>query len=218
MCTCNTTWNCDTIVLPSIPGPQGPVGPQGPPGINGTNGTNGTNGLNAGNVIDTEINFGGISSSGLRYYIPNILVDEPLEFNKAEDRLKIRAVFETQEIEALGQLSVFINNTNNLINATEIIKWSGFYPALKYFYLEFYIDRWSDTAINVIGRACFTSTSDVGVNLFALDVPAEDYLIFKTNLNTGLVDITQNFRVILATTDVAGVEPVYFSAEYILRK
>jgi hypothetical protein len=222
MCKCaNDNCNCDTITLPSIPGPQGPAGLQGlqgPQGIQGIQGIQGLPGADAGNVIDTEINFGGISSSGLRRYVPSILVQHASEFHKNENRLKVRAVFKTEEIESAGQLSVFLNNNDNLTNAVEIVKWSGFYPALKYFYLEFYIDKWSNTAINVIGRACFTDTSDVGVNLFNLAVPSEDYFIFTTNFPVAPVDINQNFRIILATTDTAGVEPVYFTAEYIVRK
>lgn len=213
MCKCaNDNCNCTSITLPSIPGPPGPQGPRGPQGIQGPPGAD------AGNVIDTEINFGGISSSGLRRWVPSILVEQASEFHKNENRLKVRAVFKTEEIESLGQYSVFLSNNDDLTNAVEIINWVGFYPTYKYFYLEFYIDKWSSSAINIIGRACFVGAAAVGNNLFPITVPADDYFIFATNFSVAPVDINQDFRIILATTDTAGVQPVYFTAEYIVRK
>jgi hypothetical protein len=212
-CDCN---DCSFITIPSS------VGPQGPPGNNGTNGSNGTNGLNAGNVIDTEIVFvAGPAEGAVRRYTPEILITPSTELTKTDDRLKIRAVFAltSEAAPASGVLGVYINSTASMVGATALAEFSGTIPNSKYFYIEFYFDRYTTQRFNVTGTAKFSNiVSEIGQGLFL--VPAESsYVIRRINqLVTAPTVLNSPFYIFLGSQNLGYILPTFFTVEYILRK
>lgn len=215
-CNCN---DCSVITIPSIIGPQGP---QGDPGVNGTNGTNGTNGLNAGNVIDTEIVFSsGPVEGAVRRYIPEILVTPSTELTKTDDRLKIRAVFAltSEAVAAAGVLGVYINSVTSMVGATTLAQYSGTIPNGKYFYMEFYFDRYTTQRFHVTGTAKFANIiSEVGQGLFL--VPAESSYVIRRidQIVTAPTVLNAPFYVFLGSQNLGYIFPTFFTVEYILRK
>jgi hypothetical protein len=215
-CNCN---DCSVITIPSIIGPQGPQGPQGDPGVNGTNGTNGSNGLDAGNVIDTVTTFASGPVEGTeRTYSPGVLVSSTTEITKAEDRLKIRAVFTLDDtaIAANGVLAVYINSSVAIAGSSKIVEFDGTIPNNKFFYLEFYFDRVTINSFNAVGTAKFAdSLSEVGSGLYPLS--DGNYIINRTGVATG-TNLSANFYIFLGSENLGYINPSYFTVEYILRK
>ena len=213
-CNCN---DCSTITIPSIVGPQGP---QGDPGPAGANGTNGTNGLDAGNVIDTVTTFATGPVVGTeRTYSPGVLISPTTEITKAEDRLKVRAVFTLSDIAvpANGVLAVYINNSGVAIaGSSKVVEFDGTIPNNKFFYLEFYFDRVTINSFNAVGTAKFAdSLSEVGSGLFPLS--DGNYIINRTPVGTS-VDLSAAFHIFLGSENLGYITPSYFTVEYILRK
>ena len=216
-CNCN---DCSTITIPSIVGPQGPQGDPGPAGANGTNGTNGTNGLDAGNVIDTVTTFATGPVEGTeRTYSPGVLISPTTEITKAEDRLKVRAVFTLSDtaVAANGVLAVYINNSGVAIaGSSKVVEFDGTIPNNKFFYLEFYFDRVTINSFNAVGTAKFAdSLSEVGSGLFPLS--DGNYVINRTTVATA-VDLSAAFHIFLGSENLGYITPSYFTVEYILRK
>ena len=206
-CNCN---DCSVITVPSIVGPAG------------VNGTNGTNGLDAGNVIDTESIFAsGPVEGAVRRYIPEILITPSTELTKAEDRLKIRAVFAltSEAAPASGVLGVYINSTASMVGATALAEFSGTIPNGKYFYMEFYFDRVTTQTFHVTGTAKFSNiVSEIGQGLFL--VPTESsYVIRRINqLVTAPTVLNSPFYIFLGSQNLGYILPTFFTVEYILRK
>jgi hypothetical protein len=206
-CNCN---DCSVITIPSIVGPAG------------VNGTNGTNGLDAGNVIDTESIFAsGPAEGAVRRYIPEILITPSTELTKAEDRLKIRAVFAltSEAPPASGVLGVYINSTASMVGATALAEFSGTIPNGKYFYMEFYFDRVTTQTFHVTGTAKFSNiVSEIGQGLFL--VPTESsYVIRRINqLVTAPTVLNSPFYIFLGSQNLGYILPTFFTVEYILRK
>ena len=206
-CNCN---DCSVINIPSIVGPAG------------VNGTNGTNGLDAGNVNDTESIFAsGPIEGAVRRYIPEILITPSTELTKAEDRLKIRAVFAltSEAAPASGVLGVYINSTASMVGATALAEFSGTIPNGKYFYMEFYFDRVTTQTFHVTGTAKFSNiVSEIGQGLFL--VPTESsYVIRRINqLVTAPTVLNSPFYIFLGSQNLGYILPAYLTVEYILRK
>ena len=203
-CNCN---DCSVITIPSI------VGPQGDPGVNG---------LNAGNVIDTEIVFvAGPVQGAVRRYTPEILITPSTELTKTDDRLKIRAVFAltSEASPATGVLGVYINSTASMVGATALAEFSGTIPNGKYFYMEFYFDRYTTQRYHVTGTAKFSNiASEIGQGLFL--VPADSsYVIRRINqLVTAPTVLNSPFYIFLGSQNLGYILPTFFTVEYILRK
>lgn len=203
-CNCN---DCSVITIPSI------IGPEGDPGVNG---------LNAGNVIDTEIVFvAGPVQGAVRRYTPEILITPSTELTKTDDRLKIRAVFAltSEASPATGVLGVYINSTASMVGATALAEFSGTIPNGKYFYMEFYFDRYTTQRYHVTGTAKFSnSASEIGQGLFL--VPADSsYVIRRINqLVTAPTVLNSPFYIFLGSQNLGYILPTFFTVEYILRK
>jgi hypothetical protein len=203
-CNCN---DCSVITIPSI------IGPEGDPGVNG---------LNAGNVIDTEIVFvAGPVQGAVRRYTPEILITPSTELTKTDDRLKIRAVFAltSEASPATGVLGVYINSTASMVGATALAEFSGTIPNGKYFYMEFYFDRYTTQRYHVTGTAKFSnSASEIGQGLFL--VPADSsYVIRRVNqLVTAPTVLNSPFYIFLGSQNLGYILPTFFTVEYILRK
>ena len=203
-CNCN---DCSVITIPSI------IGPEGDPGVNG---------LNAGNVIDTEIIFtAGPVQGAVRRYTPEILITPSTELTKTDDRLKIRAVFAltSEASPASGVLGVYINSTASMVGATALAEFSGTIPNGKYFYMEFYFDRYTTQRYHVTGTAKFSNiASEIGQGLFL--VPTESsYVIRRTNqLVTAPTVLNSPFYIFLGSQNLGYILPTFFTVEYILRK
>jgi len=203
-CNCN---DCSVITIPSI------IGPEGDPGVNG---------LNAGNVIDTEIIFtAGPVQGAVRRYTPEILITPSTELTKTDDRLKIRAVFAltSEASPASGVLGVYINSTASMVGATALAEFSGTIPNGKYFYMEFYFDRYTTQRYHVTGTAKFSNiASEIGQGLFL--VPTESsYVIRRINqLVTAPTVLNSPFYIFLGSQNLGYILPTFFTVEYILRK
>ena len=203
-CNCN---DCSVITIPSI------IGPEGDPGVNG---------LNAGNVIDTEIIFtAGPVQGAVRRYTPEILITPSTELTKTDDRLKIRAVFAltSEASPASGVLGVYINSTASMVGATALAEFSGTIPNGKYFYMEFYFDRYTTQRYHVTGTAKFSNiASEIGQGLFL--VPTESsYVIRRINqLVTAPTILNSPFYIFLGSQNLGYILPTFFTVEYILRK
>lgn len=203
-CNCN---DCSVITIPSI------IGPEGDPGVNG---------LNAGNVIDTEIIFtAGPVQGAVRRYTPEILITPSTELTKTDDRLKIRAVFAltSEAAPASGVLGVYINSTASMVGATALAEFSGTIPNGKYFYMEFYFDRYTTQRYHVTGTAKFSNiASEIGQGLFL--VPTESsYVIRRINqLVTAPTVLNSPFYIFLGSQNLGYILPTFFTVEYILRK
>ena len=203
-CNCN---DCSVITIPSI------IGPEGDPGVNG---------LNAGNVIDTEIIFtAGPVQGAVRRYTPEILITPSTELTKTDDRLKIRAVFAltSEASPASGVLGVYINSTASMVGATALAEFSGTIPNGKYFYMEFYFDRYTTQRYHVTGTAKFSNiASETGQGLFL--VPTESsYVIRRINqLVTAPTVLNSPFYIFLGSQNLGYILPTFFTVEYILRK
>lgn len=203
-CNCN---DCSVITIPSI------IGPEGDPGVNG---------LNAGNVIDTEIIFtAGPVQGAVRRYTPEILITPSTELTKTDDRLKIRAVFAltSEAAPASGVLGVYINSTASMVGSTALAEFSGTIPNGKYFYMEFYFDRYTTQRYHVTGTAKFSNiASEIGQGLFL--VPTESsYVIRRINqLVTAPTILNSPFYIFLGSQNLGYILPTFFTVEYILRK
>ena len=203
-CNCN---DCSVITIPSI------IGPEGDPGVNG---------LNAGNVIDTEIIFtAGPVQGAVRRYTPEILITPSTELTKTDDRLKIRAVFAltSEASPASGVLGVYINSTASMVGSTALAEFSGTIPNGKYFYMEFYFDRYTTQRYHVTGTAKFSNiASEIGQGLFL--VPTESsYVIRRINqLVTAPTILNSPFYIFLGSQNLGYILPTFFTVEYILRK
>ena len=203
-CNCN---DCSVITIPSI------IGPEGDPGVNG---------LNAGNVIDTEIIFtAGPVQGAVRRYTPEILITPSTELTKTDDRLKIRAVFAltSEASPASGVLGVYINSTASMVGSTALAEFSGTIPNGKYFYMEFYFDRYTTQRYHVTGTAKFSNiASEIGQGLFL--VPTESsYVIRRINqLVTAPTVLNSPFYIFLGSQNLGYILPTFFTVEYILRK
>lgn len=203
-CNCN---DCSVITIPSI------IGPEGDPGVNG---------LNAGNVIDTEIIFtAGPVQGAVRRYTPEILITPSTELTKTDDRLKIRAVFAltSEAAPASGVLGVYINSTASMVGSTALAEFSGTIPNGKYFYMEFYFDRYTTQRYHVTGTAKFSNiASEIGQGLFL--VPTESsYVIRRINqLVTAPTVLNSPFYIFLGSQNLGYILPTFFTVEYILRK
>lgn len=203
-CNCN---DCSVITIPSI------IGPEGDPGVNG---------LNAGNVIDTEIIFtAGPVQGAVRRYTPEILITPSTELTKTDDRLKIRAVFAltSEASPATGVLGVYINSTASMVGSTALAEFSGTIPNGKYFYMEFYFDRYTTQRYHVTGTAKFSNiASEIGQGLFL--VPTESsYVIRRINqLVTAPTILNSPFYIFLGSQNLGYILPTFFTVEYILRK
>lgn len=203
-CNCN---DCSVITIPSI------IGPEGDPGVNG---------LNAGNVIDTEVIFiAGPVQGAVRRYTPEILITPSTELTKTDDRLKIRAVFAltSEAAPASGVLGVYINSTASMVGATALAEFSGTIPNGKYFYMEFYFDRYTTQRYHVTGTAKFSNiASEIGQGLFL--VPTESsYVIRRINqLVTAPTVLNSPFYIFLGSQNLGYILPTFFTVEYILRK